>query len=220
MKTWVPLTPTGPPVPRAGWRPCGERLPDDPAPARVARGGRVDRRDSDRRLRAAGEWSRRRARVAAARRREVTGTPWQRDWTEAALRAISDAGHRSSSARQAVVELLAGTGGGLIAWEIADRLRGQASTASVYRALGVLVDLGLLRAVDLGQGSSRYELILDDGEHHHHLVCRRCGRTNIFVDPDLEIVLQRVQDDTSYAIDGHDVVLRGLCSACAFGSGK
>lgn len=137
-----------------------------------------------------------------------------RDWNEAALRAVSDAGHRSSGARQAVIELLADRGGGMIAYEIADGLRGRASSASVYRALGLLVELGLLHAIDLGQGSSRYELVLRDGGHYHHLVCPSCGRTDLFSDPDLESALERVQHGTPFAIDGHDVVLLGLCPAC------
>ena len=149
----------------------------------------------------------------------MTGSPDGAAWTETALRAIRAAGHRSGGARQAVVELLAEHRTGLTALQIADLLHGRAGTASVYRALGLLVELGLLHALDLGQGATRYELILPDGQHHHHLVCRRCGRTDVFADPRLERVLARVEDDARYTIDGHDVVLRGLCPTCAGDNG-
>src|SRR3990167_4015653 len=47
---------------------------------------------------------------------------------------------------------------------------------TVYRSLESLVGLGLVQAVDFGDGEKRYELV-EPGEHHHHLVCQRCKRS-------------------------------------------
>ena len=63
---------------------------------------------------------------------------------------------------------------------------GRVGTASVYRALGALQEAELVRALDLGEGERRYELVHADGEHHHHVVCDDCGDTTPFHDDALE----------------------------------
>jgi Fur family ferric uptake transcriptional regulator len=113
-----------------------------------------------------------------------------------------------------VVEFLGGDGSGLTALEIAERLRGRVGTASVYRTLTLLVDLGLLHGVDLDRRGTRYELVLP-GVHHHHLVCRHCGRTDLFADRGLETAIERVERAAPYAVTRHDVILRGRCPDCA-----
>jgi Fur family transcriptional regulator, ferric uptake regulator len=142
----------------------------------------------------------------------------RQSWAADALSAVGGAGHRLSAARRAVVQLLADHGGGLMALEIAERLRGRVGTASVYRALVLLVELGLLHGVDLDQRGRRYELVLPGG-HHHHLVCRHCRRTDLFVDRALETVLERVERGAPYAVTGHDGILRGRCPGCAAAGG-
>ncbi len=47
-------------------------------------------------------------------------------------------------------------------------------TVTLYRALEALVAAGLVRQVDLRHGHTDYELVREDG-HHHHLVCTNCG---------------------------------------------
>ena len=66
----------------------------------------------------------------------------------------------------------------LTARDIADELRARGERtgiASVYRALDLLHELGLVKRLDVGDGTARYEPADPSGEHHHHLVCDRCG---------------------------------------------
>ena len=89
-------------------------------------------------------------------------------------------GHRAGGARAAVIEALGRHGGCLDADELVARLRRQrkrVGVASVYRALGLLAELGLLQRVPVAGGSARYELVGPGGDHHHHLVCDDCGAT-------------------------------------------
>jgi Fur family transcriptional regulator, stress-responsive regulator len=51
---------------------------------------------------------------------------------------------------------------------------GAISRQSVYDALGVLVDKGLLRRIQPAGSSARYEHRVHD--NHHHLVCRSCSQ--------------------------------------------
>lgn len=139
-------------------------------------------------------------------------------WAERARRELAARGHRAGAAREAAIERLASDGGCLTAHELAERLRGdgrKVGLASVYRALTALEDAGLLRPADLGPGERRFELVHDDGSHHHHVVCRRCGRTIAFSDAGLEGAIDAVARRLGVAIDAHDVVLRGSCRDCS-----
>lgn len=139
------------------------------------------------------------------------------DWSQHAHRALSDSGHRSGGARAAVVDLLAEQHCCVSAQEIHDSLRDRrrsAGLASIYRALDVLAQLRLVHRVDV-DGVARYEPALPSGEHHHHAVCGSCGRRDAFADAELERLIDAVGDRLGYAIDGHDIVLRGECPQCA-----
>jgi Fur family transcriptional regulator, ferric uptake regulator len=141
----------------------------------------------------------------------------QRSWREHTLATLARAGYRRGGARNAVVELLAGQHCALTAQEIDDRLRAEGRSvgrASVYRILELLTELRLVQRIDVGQGVARYERHQPDGDHHHHLVCDRCGRIAPFEDPALEQAIARVSRRLSFAVDDHDVVLRGACGDC------
>ena len=139
------------------------------------------------------------------------------DWVEHARRALSESGHRSGGARAAVVELLGEQHCCVSAQEIHDSLRDRrrgVGLASIYRALDVLAGLRLVHRVDV-DGVARFEPALPGGEHHHHAVCGSCGRRDAFADPELERLIDAVGGRLGYAMDGHDVVLRGECPQCA-----
>lgn len=140
-------------------------------------------------------------------------------WTDHALRTLARSGYRAGGARSAVIEVLGREHGCLTAEEVIERLsRGgrRVGTASVYRALGLLSELGLLHRVPLAGGPVRFDLAGEGaGDHHHHLVCERCGRTATFGDARLEATIARLAQDVDYAVDTHDVTLRGTCPRCA-----
>ena len=142
------------------------------------------------------------------------------DWEQTANRALSEAGHRAGGARGAVVELLAGQSCCLSAQEIAERLGGggrDVGLASVYRALDLLHEMGLVQRVELGEGGSRYEPVLPGGGHHHHAVCQTCGRVTAFEDARLERTLERLSSRLRYSMREHDIVIHGDCARCARG---
>jgi Fur family ferric uptake transcriptional regulator len=139
-------------------------------------------------------------------------------WMSHALAALDDAGFRSGGARRAVVELLGRQRCCLTAQEIFDSLRAAkrpVGIASVYRALDALTELRLVKRIDAGDGIARYEPALPDGDHHHHVVCRDCGKVEAFADPRLERAIHRVAGGLGFAVDEHEVVLTGACADCA-----
>jgi Fur family ferric uptake transcriptional regulator len=139
-------------------------------------------------------------------------------WIERAYRELAARGHRSGGARSLVIEHLGRGDACSTAAELRAELREAGSpvgTASVYRALTVLQDAGLVRSLDLGDGERRWELVHADGAHHHHVVCDRCGRTVAFTDPELERAIDGVARRLRAQVDAHDVVLHGACERCA-----
>lgn len=139
------------------------------------------------------------------------------EWSEHVHAVLSQAGLKRGGARERVIELLATKPCALSAVEIEDELRSlgrPTGRASVYRVLDLLVEHGLAERLEVGDGQARFERSHPDGEHHHHLVCDRCGRLVAFDDPGLEQAIDRLSDRLGVRIDSHDVLLRGACQRC------
>jgi Fur family ferric uptake transcriptional regulator len=139
------------------------------------------------------------------------------DWLDHARAALREDGRRTGGARAAVIAVLAQQGCCLTAQEIAVRVRAGgrgAGLGSVYRALELLTELGLVQRLELGDGSARYEPMQPDGDHHHHVVCDECGRITAFEDDALEQALARLGRRLGHDVGGHEVVLHGACGDC------
>ncbi len=138
-------------------------------------------------------------------------------WRAHAHATLEREGFRAGAARGRVVDALARQDCCATAQEIADELRAEdarVGIASVYRALEVLDRLGLVHRLDVGDGTARYEAAHPGGEHHHHVVCNQCGRVEQFADDALEQAIATLSQRLDFAIDQHDVVLRGSCPSC------
>ncbi len=138
-------------------------------------------------------------------------------WSDQALDDLRAAGFRRGVARRAVVDFLGRQRCCLSAQEIHDGVRDAGrgvGIASVYRVLDTLLEQRLVQRVDLGDGVARYEPAQPDGHHHHHLVCDDCGRVQPFSDETLERALESTAGKLGYAMDTHEVVLRGACGDC------
>jgi Fur family ferric uptake transcriptional regulator len=116
-----------------------------------------------------------------------------------------------------MIDLLAGQTCALSALEIEDQLRDgerRVGRASVYRVLELLQSRGLVARLELGDATTRYELIDPAGAHHHHLLCDSCGRLVPFDDSDLERSIDRISRRLGISANSHEVVLHGACSGC------
>jgi Fur family transcriptional regulator, ferric uptake regulator len=139
-------------------------------------------------------------------------------WVEHAEHTLQQAGYRRGGARRAVLELLASQRCSMTARDVEERLRSEGrevGRASVYRALEQLDELRLVQRLEVGQGMARYEPLLPGGDHHHHMVCDRCGRVTPFEDSELEAAIEALARRTrGFQVDEHDVVLHGACARC------
>ncbi len=99
--------------------------------------------------------------------------------------------------------------------DIADDVRtkiGAISRQSVYDALGILAEKGLIRRIQPAGSSALYEDRV--GDNHHHLICRICDR---LVDVDCavgETPCLTAAADSGYQIDEAEVVYWGTCPEC------
>jgi Fur family transcriptional regulator, ferric uptake regulator len=146
------------------------------------------------------------------------GTSKNRAWEEHALAVLDEAGYRRGGARTAVVKTLARHDCAVTALALEDELRRShvsVGRASVYRALAVLEELALVQRFEIERGLAAYEPVSPDGHHHHHAICRSCGRMEPFEDGRLERAIERLSDEVPFEVAEHDVVLRGLCKRCA-----
>jgi Fur family ferric uptake transcriptional regulator len=144
-------------------------------------------------------------------------TQTQSEWAEHALATLAEAGFRRGGARTAVVEALAEHDCAVTALDLDDELRRRkpaVGRASVYRALEQLEQLGLVQRIEVCRGTAGFERIDPTGHHHHHAICRDCGRMVPFEDQSLEKALAEVAGTMSFDVTEHDVVLRGRCERC------
>jgi len=84
--------------------------------------------------------------------------------------------------------------------------------ATVYRSLASMVDDGTADVMVTSTGESVYRLCSE--AHHHHLVCRVCGRTVEIVSPTVERWSVKVAADNGYADVEHTLQLSGICAQC------
>lgn len=100
--------------------------------------------------------------------------------------------------------------------EVASRLRDRGTPvglATIYRALDTVVESGMVRVQDFGEGFRRYEVVRP-GAQSGYLVCGRCGTVTDFALEQLERPLALLADAHEFAVERHRVELHGICRAC------
>ncbi len=124
---------------------------------------------------------------------------------------------RKLTRQQSVVaEYLAGAGGFRSAQDIHAGLRQAGSAvglATVYRAVQVLADEGLVDLIRVDDGEARYRSCSPG--HHHHLVCRACGRAVELEAAAVERWAAGVGAAEGFTEITHNIEVFGVCAECA-----
>ncbi len=135
---------------------------------------------------------------------------------EPLVNALDDAGYRVTAPRRTVTQLIANRSGHFTAADLVADARSRRlgiGRATIFRALDLFVELGLVERLDLPSGEHAY--VPCEPAHHHHLICSRCGRTEEVDDPRIEGITRSIGRRTGYRIERHRLELFGVCPACA-----
>jgi Fur family ferric uptake transcriptional regulator len=84
---------------------------------------------------------------------------------------------------------------------------------TVYRHLQSLTEGGLVDALQAEHGETVYRQCAS-ADHHHHIVCRYCGKTTEVEGPEVERWADRVATAAGYSDVTHTVEVFGVCAAC------
>ncbi len=139
------------------------------------------------------------------------------DQTGRIVQAFEDAGYHATPNRRLIAELVAASHGHFSAADLLERARqrsAKAGRATIFRALEVLTTLHVVERLDLPNRSHAY-VLCDPDEHHHHLVCSRCGGSVDVADGELARLVDEIGRRNGYRIESHRLELFGLCPACA-----
>ncbi len=86
------------------------------------------------------------------------------------------------------------------------------SLATIYRVLTQFQTANLLIRHHFEDGRSVFEL--NEGSHHDHLVCDRCGKIEEFFDETIEKAQHKIADKFGFRITDHNLQIFGVCPAC------
>jgi Fur family ferric uptake transcriptional regulator len=131
---------------------------------------------------------------------------------EGILRA---AGHRVTVQRVMILDAVCDGGGHTTLKQIYRRLKQMDDTidrSSLYRALKLFVELGLVVSADGPTGETVYEI--PKRQPHHHLICRRCGREHEIGQEAMTGMFALVEARYGFRVVTDHLVLHGLCAAC------
>ena len=126
---------------------------------------------------------------------------------------------RNTRQRAEVLALLETTDGFCSAQQLHAALRDQGvgvGLTTVYRTLQLLSDAGEVDQMRLPDGERLYRRC-DQSGHHHHLVCRVCGRTVEVAGPAVERWAQQQAEQHGFTDVDHTLEIVGTCASCAAG---
>ena len=84
--------------------------------------------------------------------------------------------------------------------------------ATIFRIVNHLTKKGLAIKVQFEDKKTRYELA--NREHHHHLVCDRCGDIIDISTKAVENLHNKIKERCGFLVKRHSLEFFGLCSDC------
>jgi Fur family zinc uptake transcriptional regulator/Fur family ferric uptake transcriptional regulator len=132
---------------------------------------------------------------------------------EAVLR---ERGYKLTEQRRLIIEVFIESPSHYTAQELFDMVKGKCkgiNFSTIYRNLELLSNLEIINKLHLESGVSHYELC--GLEHHHHIICKKCGTTKeIDFCPYASLGDEQLQSIGFIATD-HKFEIYGYCSKCS-----
>jgi Fur family ferric uptake transcriptional regulator len=128
-------------------------------------------------------------------------------------------GTKRSSKRDLILNVFLRQEGHLSADDLVDLLRREdhrISRATVYRTLQWMVDAGIARKVDFGEGRFRFEHSYRH-PRHFHLICKACNRSFEFLSSDIEGIIEEIAAARNFTQRQSVLQIYGTCEECRTG---
>ena len=133
------------------------------------------------------------------------------------MEELRERGFRLTPQREMVLSVLHGVEGLATAEEIYGLVQARSSAidiSTVYRTLDLLTDMGLVSAVETGEGQRRFALVGAHGPHLH-LVCSRCGAVTPAELGLADAMARELLSCHGFAADLGQLTVPGVCRNCA-----
>lgn len=131
---------------------------------------------------------------------------------------LKERGHRITKARSFLLHLFFNAESPMSAVEIGTRLKQMGvvpNKTTVYRELEFLMAEQLIQELNFNQTTKYYEL---KSGHHHHVICKQCGRVEEVELEELEATLPvvelKLKRMTQFKQIDHSLEFFGICSSC------
>jgi Fur family transcriptional regulator, ferric uptake regulator len=135
------------------------------------------------------------------------------------VESLRPAGSKRSGKRDFIVNVFLRQEGHLTADNLVDLIRREdqrISRATIYRTLQWMVDAGIARKVDFGEGRFRFEHSYRH-PRHFHLICKTCNRSFEFLSSDIEALIEEVAAARNFTPRQSVLQIHGTCEACRTG---
>lgn len=136
---------------------------------------------------------------------------------QAVKRKLKERGYKLTGPRLAILEILAVEKGHFSIADIYSKIRLKdkgIGIATVYRTVDLFLETGILRVLTLKNSQPCFELNRP-GDHHHHLICRNCGRITEFDSCNFKSIAGEIENKTRFRIEEHTLEAYGLCPDCS-----
>lgn len=128
--------------------------------------------------------------------------------------ALKDRKLKTTSARLALLDMFERSKKPLSVKDLAERLDNTGiDTVTLYRNVDSLESIGLLKKIFIDNKQSYYELSSE--KHHHHLVCKKCGKIEDIEDCKVAISNDAIRRSGFDNISHHSLEFFGICKKCA-----
>ena len=135
------------------------------------------------------------------------------------LDTLRPAGGKRSSKREFIVNVFLRHEGHLSADDLVELIHREderISRATIYRALQWMLDAGIARKVDFGDGRFRFEHSYRH-PRHFHLICKTCNRSFEFLSSDIDALVEEIATARNFTAEQSVLQIYGTCEECRTG---
>jgi Fur family ferric uptake transcriptional regulator len=136
-----------------------------------------------------------------------------------ALDDLRPAGGKRSSKRDLILNVFLAQEGHLSADDLVELIHREdhrISRATVYRTLQWMIEAGIARKIDIGEGRFRFEHSYRH-PRHFHLICKVCNRSSEFLSSDIDVLIEEIATARSFSAHQSVLQIYGTCEQCRTG---